>query len=124
MMKEFNLDGYSSIELENLIKAASLEKGKREIEEKVAAFGQLEEIAKSVGLTLDQLIEFGKTHNKKKKTKTVEPRYRSKADPENTWTGRGQMPRWLKRALLHKDLKCKAPLIEPNLRRNLGKWST
>ncbi|GEA69854.1 hypothetical protein PA3_40120 [Acinetobacter pittii] len=29
-----------------------------------------------------------------------------------------------RRALLHKDLKCKAPLIEPNLRRNLGKWST
>ncbi|OOW07579.1 hypothetical protein MF4642_16735 [Acinetobacter sp. MF4642] len=31
---------------------------------------------------------------------------------------------WLSGALLHKDLKCKAPLIEPNLRRNLGKWST
>ena len=30
----------------------------------------------------------------------------------------------LRSALLHKDLKCKAPLIEPNLRRNLGKWST
>ena len=30
----------------------------------------------------------------------------------------------LSEALLHKDLKCKAPLIEPNLRRNLGKWST
>ncbi|WP_427927730.1 hypothetical protein [Acinetobacter guillouiae] len=30
----------------------------------------------------------------------------------------------LQKALLHKDLKCKAPLIEPNLRRNLGKWST
>ena len=29
-----------------------------------------------------------------------------------------------RKALLHKDLKCKAPLIEPNLRRNLGKWST
>nr|WP_279382704.1 hypothetical protein [Acinetobacter baumannii] len=71
MMKEFNLDGYSSIELEDLIKAASLEKGKREIEEKVAAFGQLEEIAKSVGLTLDQLIEFGKTHNKKKKQRLL-----------------------------------------------------
>ena len=27
-------------------------------------------------------------------------------------------------ALLHKDLKCKAPLIGLNLRRNLGKWST
>ena len=32
--------------------------------------------------------------------------------------------RYIERALLHKDLKCKAPLIEPNLRRNLGKWST
>ena len=31
---------------------------------------------------------------------------------------------YIKSALLHKDLKCKAPLIEPNLRRNLGKWST
>ena len=30
----------------------------------------------------------------------------------------------IRTALLHKDLKCKAPLIEPNLRRNLGKWST
>jgi len=30
----------------------------------------------------------------------------------------------LSKALLHKDLKGKAPLIEPNLRRNLGKWST
>ncbi|QXR10052.1 BapA prefix-like domain-containing protein [Acinetobacter junii] len=30
----------------------------------------------------------------------------------------------IQEALLHKDLKCKAPLIEPNLRRNLGKWST
>jgi len=27
-------------------------------------------------------------------------------------------------ALLHKYLKGKAPLIEPNLRRNFGKWST
>ena len=31
---------------------------------------------------------------------------------------------WYPSALLHKDLKCKAPLIELNLRRNLGKWST
>ena len=29
-----------------------------------------------------------------------------------------------RRALLHKDLKGKAPLIESNLRRNLGNWST
>ncbi|MDC5273116.1 pyrimidine/purine nucleoside phosphorylase [Acinetobacter baumannii] len=31
---------------------------------------------------------------------------------------------YFRMALLHKDLKCKAPLIEPNLRHNLGKLST
>jgi hypothetical protein len=40
---------------------------------------------------------------------------------EQKWIGQ-DLP--LESALLHKDLKCKAPLIEPNLRRNLGKWST
>ena len=34
------------------------------------------------------------------------------------------MLRTIEVALLHKDFKCKAALIEPNLRRNLGKWST
>jgi DNA-binding protein H-NS len=112
MMKDFNLDGYSSNELADLIKAASLEKEKREIEEKVAAFGQLEEIAQGVGLTLDQLIEFGKTNTKKKKTKTVEPRYRSKVDPENTWTGRGQHPKWLKSEMEESKLKLSDFLIK------------
>ncbi len=36
----------------------------------------------------------------------------------------GYLDLYIQTALLHKDLKCKAPLIEPNLRRNLGKWST
>ncbi|QQV65445.1 type I restriction enzyme M protein [Acinetobacter junii] len=40
---------------------------------------------------------------------------------EEVWFYEHQLPQG---ALLHKDLKGKAPLIEPNLRRNLGKWST
>ncbi|MBF6684191.1 hypothetical protein [Acinetobacter baumannii] len=40
------------------------------------------------------------------------------------WSSRGRATFVWETALLHKDLKCKAPLIEPNLRRNLGKWST
>ncbi|MCH7309612.1 hypothetical protein MMO38_15955 [Acinetobacter sp. NIPH 1852] len=38
--------------------------------------------------------------------------------------GKNQSDEQFPVALLHKDLKCKAPLIEPNLRRNLGKWAT
>ncbi|HBI9045431.1 TPA: H-NS histone family protein, partial [Acinetobacter baumannii] len=45
-------------------------------------------------------------------TKTVEPRYRSKADPENTWTGRGQMPRWLKSEMEESKLKLSEFLIK------------
>ncbi|MGQ1270032.1 H-NS histone family protein (plasmid) [Acinetobacter baumannii] len=112
MMKNFDLEGYSSKELDELIKAASLEKDKRELDEKLAAYGQLEEIAKSVGLTLQELIEFGKANTNKKKTKTVEPRYRSKSNPENTWTGRGQMPRWLKSEMEESKLKLSEFLIQ------------
>ncbi len=32
---------------------------------------------------------------KKTSRKSVEPRYRSKANPTDTWTGRGKQPRWL-----------------------------
>ncbi|MBF6776010.1 hypothetical protein HN272_19585 [Acinetobacter baumannii] len=45
-------------------------------------------------------------------------------DLEDYWDLEEPLYRYFQMALLHKDLKCKAPLIEPNLRRNLGKWST
>ena len=44
--------------------------------------------------------------------------------PRIQYTGGADNASYSEAALLHKDLKCKAPLIEPNLRRNLGKWST
>jgi DNA-binding protein H-NS len=27
---------------------------------------------------------------------SIEPRYRSRRDPEKVWTGRGQLPRWMR----------------------------
>ena len=32
---------------------------------------------------------------KEKKPSTVAPKYRDHQNPENTWTGRGKMPKWL-----------------------------
>ena len=59
------------------------------------AYNQISAIAENVGLSIDQILEFGATKRKKTTRKSVEPRYRSKANPEDTWTGRGKQPRWL-----------------------------
>ncbi|HJF27246.1 H-NS histone family protein [Acinetobacter bohemicus] len=64
----------------------------QEIEE---AYRQVLEIAEKVGLSIEQLIEFGASKRKKTSRKSVEPRYRSKSNTADTWTGRGKQPRWL-----------------------------
>lgn len=59
------------------------------------AYSQVLSIAEKVGLSIEQLLEYGATKRKKTSRKSVEPRYRSKANPTDTWTGRGKQPRWL-----------------------------
>ena len=62
--------------------------------------------------------------NKAKNSKTALYFGAPEAEAESLPTSRVALSDVYEEALLHKDLKCKAPLIEPNLRRNLGKWST
>lgn len=64
----------------------------QEIEE---AYTQVLSIAEKVGLSIEQLLEYGATKRKKSSRKAVEPRYRSKTNKSDTWTGRGKQPRWL-----------------------------
>ncbi|WP_394651962.1 H-NS family nucleoid-associated regulatory protein [uncultured Acinetobacter sp.] len=59
------------------------------------AYNQILEVAESVGYSVEQLLEHGAQKRKKTTRKSVEPRYRSKSNPEETWTGRGKQPRWL-----------------------------
>lgn len=59
------------------------------------AYNQIIKIADSVGLSLEQLIEYGAQKRKKTTRKSVEPRYRNKNNSAETWTGRGKQPRWL-----------------------------
>ena len=59
------------------------------------AYNAIVEIAKNVGLSLEALIEFGASKQKKAPRKVVEPRYRNVNNAEQTWTGRGKQPRWL-----------------------------
>ena len=74
------------------------------------AYHQILEIAENVGLSIEQILEFGASKRKKATRKSVEPRYRSKANPEDTWTGRGKQPRWLV-AELEKGAKLESFLI-------------
>lgn len=59
------------------------------------AYNQVIEIAAGLDLTIEQLLEYGAQKRKSPTRKTVEPRYRNKNNPEETWTGRGKQPRWL-----------------------------
>src|SRR5690606_23745436 len=58
-------------------------------------YQQILAVDEKVGMTVEQLLEFGASKRKKSSRKSVEPRYRSKSNPDDTWTGRGKQPRWL-----------------------------
>lgn len=59
------------------------------------AYHQILEIAQNVGLSVDEILEFGSNKRKKNVRKVVEPRYRNIHNAAETWTGRGKHPRWL-----------------------------
>jgi DNA-binding protein H-NS len=59
------------------------------------AYNQIMSIAEAVGFSVDEVLAFGEQKRKKTTRKVVEPRYRNKNNPEETWTGRGKQPRWL-----------------------------
>ena len=59
------------------------------------AYNQIIAIAENVGYSVEELLELGEQKRKKTTRKAVEPRYRNKNNPEETWTGRGKQPRWL-----------------------------
>lgn len=90
-----NISGLSIEELEDLqVEAAKLIEIKKEkaIED---AYLKILSIAESVGYTVEDLLNVGAANAKKKNRKIVEPRYRSKTNSQDTWTGRGKQPRWL-----------------------------
>lgn len=61
-------------------------------------YAKIEKIASDLGVSLDELLEVGRSTKPARKTSTrkpVEVRYRNSADASQTWTGRGKQPRWL-----------------------------
>ena len=62
----------------------------RQNAERVALRQKLADMAKEHGLSLEEVLGKGR-----KGKGSVAPKYRDPKNPDNTWTGRGRMPRWM-----------------------------
>jgi DNA-binding protein H-NS len=94
-MSKLEIENLSIEELKNLQEEAEALIASKKDQAIVDAYNQIIEIAENVGFSVEQLLEFGAQKRKKSARKIVEPRYRNKSNPEETWTGRGKQPRWL-----------------------------
>jgi DNA-binding protein H-NS len=74
-------------EMEAKIERIKLEK---QNSERAAVRKQLKDMAKEHGFDIRELMD-----GRKKGKGTVAAKYRDPKNPENTWTGRGRMPRWM-----------------------------
>jgi DNA-binding protein H-NS len=101
-MAKIDLKPLSLSELKSL--HARIEKAisRHEKAGKKAALAELKKKAKALGFSLDDLVATPNGPAKRKpakKSAPLPPRFRDPAKPENTWSGRGPRPVWLREAL-------------------------
>ena len=90
MARPSNLEKMSFAELCELEDQIARLKVQKQNEERAALKEKMAAMAKEHGFDVGEL--FGKGRRGKG---SVAPKYRDPKNPENTWTGRGRMPRWL-----------------------------
>ncbi len=94
------LNAYSIPELKQLIEKAQSEIVRKEQVQVKEVRTKMEELASSVGLSLEDVLKFsagGKGRKAGKPAGVV--RFRNPANPDQTWSGRGKQPNWLKDAM-------------------------
>ncbi|MEO5596047.1 MAG: H-NS histone family protein [Lysobacteraceae bacterium] len=93
-----DLDKMSPQQLQELITKAEKQKQKLHRNRIGEVRKAITAKAKAEGYTIEQL--FGKGRKASTTTGTPVPaKYRNKADPSQTWSGRGKRPRWLADAI-------------------------
>jgi DNA-binding protein H-NS len=97
-MKTIDLSGYNLSELKGLqfdIEKAIKERQQNEVKK---AREQIQAIAQSLGVSVEDLLssagKSGATGKRGTGTK-VEAQYQNPADSSQTWTGRGRQPKWI-----------------------------
>jgi DNA-binding protein H-NS len=88
MAKNPSLDKMTYAQLAELRNHVSRLMVEKQNSERAALREKMAEMAKAHGLSIQEV--FGKGNKG-----PVAPKYRDPKSPENTWTGRGRMPRWM-----------------------------
>ena len=90
MARRKNLENMSFAELARMEADIGRMKIEKQAAERNAVRQKLIDTAQKHGFDINEL--FG---NGRKGKGSVPPKYRDPKNPENTWTGRGRMPRWM-----------------------------
>lgn len=90
MAKINGLDKMSYAELADLRNQVDRLMGEKQNSERDELRRKMTEMAKEQGLSIQELFGRGR-----KGKGSVAPKYRDPKNPENTWTGRGRMPKWM-----------------------------
>src|SRR6266545_8144071 len=93
MARVSGLEKMSYAELADMEREIERLKVGKQSAEREALRQQLTDMAKQHGFDIRDL--FGKGGGRRKGKGTVAVKYRDPKNPENTWTGRGRMPRWM-----------------------------
>jgi DNA-binding protein H-NS len=92
-MARSDIDKMSFAELSAMEQRIARAKAEKQDEERAALRKKVTDLVKSQGFDIKDL--FG---GRAKLRGAVAPKYRDPANPANTWTGRGRMPRWMAQA--------------------------
>ena len=85
------LDSSSLDQLNTLIRRAQEEIERKKVDEIQMTRHRWVEEARSFGMSPEEVLQYSGRRKGR-------PKYRNPADPDQTWTGRGKMPSWLKNA--------------------------
>ena len=93
-MPDVDLSSLSIDELKLLSVDIDKEIQKRQQQNKKNVLSEMKQLAASIGMTVEQILESA-SQTKAKGT----PKFKNPSDPTQTWTGRGKRPGWLNDAL-------------------------
>ena len=92
MARPSNLEKMSYAELAEMERRIERLKAQKQDEERAAVREKITAVAKEHGFDIRELLD-GRRRGRGKGSVAV--KYRDPSNPENTWTGRGRMPRWM-----------------------------
>ncbi len=88
-MARMNLERMSYSQLATLRVQVDKTMTEKQVAERTALRQQMTDLARQHGLSLDEVL------GRRKGKGSVAVKYRDPKNSENTWTGRGRMPRWM-----------------------------